>query len=153
VLYATILTLATTTGLHTAKNKKMVDTIAQVRYSVIINKQRGHLMFYIYEKTSTYIMGKMNTRTGEVRPDHRQSYKTMPAAKAALTRMSKRYRADLLETVNDPLFRYGIAEAEYFHKTIEKSRTRTNIMNNEQFSEKVNTPGYLSPASESYWSM
>ncbi len=49
-------------------------------------------MFYIYEKSSTYIMGKMNTRTGEVRPDHRQSYKTMSAAKAALTRMSKRYR-------------------------------------------------------------
>ena len=110
-------------------------------------------MFYIYEKTSTYIMGKLNTRTGEVRPDHRQSYKTMPAAKAALTRMSKRYRADLLESVNDPLYRYGIAEAEYFHKTIEKSRTRTNMMNNQQFSEKVNTPGYLSPASESYWCM
>ena len=110
-------------------------------------------MFYIYERSSTYIMGKLNTRTGEVRPDHRQSYKTMPAAKAALTRMSKRYRADLLESVNDPLFRYGIAEAEYFHKNIEKSRTRTNIMNNQQFSEKVNTPGYLSPASESYWSM
>ena len=111
------------------------------------------MAYVIYEKTSTYIMGKMNTRTGEVRPDHRQSYKTMPAAKAALTRMSKRYRADLLESVNDPLYRYGIAEAEYFHKTIEKSRTRTNIMNNQQFSEKVNTPGYLSPASESYWSM
>jgi hypothetical protein len=110
-------------------------------------------MYYIYERSSTYIMGKMNTRTGEVRPDHRQSYKTMSAAKAALTRMSKRYRADLLESVNDPLYRYGIAEAEYSHKTIEKSRTRTNMMNNQQFSEKVNTPGYLSPASESYWSM
>mgnify|MGYP000725337322 CR=1 FL=1 len=68
-------------------------------------------MFYIYEKSSTYIMGKMNKRTGEVRPDHRQYYKTMPAAKAALTKMSKRYRADLLETVNDPMFRFGIAEA------------------------------------------
>ena len=85
-------------------------------------------MFYVYEKSSTYIMGKMNTRTGEVRPDHRQSYKTMAAAKAALTRMSKRYRADLLETVNDPVFRYGIAEAEYFHKSIEKSRTTSNMM-------------------------
>ena len=110
-------------------------------------------MYYIYEKTSTYIMGKMNTRTGEVRPDHRKAYKTMPAAQAALTRMSKRYRADMLESVNDPQYRYGIAEAAYFHNTIEKSRTRTNIMNNQQFTESVNTPGYLSPASESYWSM
>ena len=110
-------------------------------------------MYYIYEKSSTYIMGKLNTRTGEVRPDHRQCYKTMAAAKAALTRMSKRYRADLLESVNDPLYRYGIAEADYFHKTIEKSRTRKNMMNGVEFSETVNTPNYMSPSSETYWSM
>ena len=110
-------------------------------------------MFYIYEKSSTYIMGKLNTRTGEVRPDHRKAYKTMAAAKAALTRMSKRYRADMLDSVNDPVFRYGIAEAEYFHKTIEKSRTVENLMNGTPFTETVNTPGYMSPRSESYWSM
>ena len=110
-------------------------------------------MYYIYEKSSTYIMGKMDKRTGEVRPDHRQYYKTMPAAKAALTKMSKRYRADLLETVNDPQFRYGIAEAEYFHKNIEASRKAKNMMSGEWFVEPINTPGYMSPARESYWSM
>ena len=110
-------------------------------------------MFYIYERTSTYIMGKMDQRTGEVRPDHRKAYKTMPAAQAALTRMSKRYRADLLESVNDPVYRYGIAEADYFHKTIEKSRTVKNMMNGAPIVETVNTPGYMSPRSEAYWSM
>ena len=110
-------------------------------------------MFYNYEKTSTYIMGKMNSRTGEVRPDHRKSYKTMPAAQAALTRMSKRYRADMLESVNDPQYRYGIAEANYFHTTIEKSRTVKNMMNGAAIQETVNTPGYMSPRSEAYWSM
>ena len=111
-------------------------------------------MFYIYEKSSTYIMGKMNKRTGEVRPDHRQYYKTMPAAKAALTKMSKRYRADLLETVNDPQFRYAIAEAGYFHRNIEKSVKKTSLMDKTKtFMETVNTPGYMSPSSESYWSM
>ena len=110
-------------------------------------------MYYIYEKTSTYIMGKMDQRTGEVRPDHRKSYKTMSAAQAALTRMSKRYRADLKETVNDPVYRYGIAEANYFHTTIEKSRTRTNMMSKQQYTESVNTPNYMSPSSEAYWSM
>jgi hypothetical protein len=110
-------------------------------------------MFYIYEKTSTYIMGKMNSRTGEVRPDHRKSYKTMPAAQAALTRMSKRYRADMLERANDPQYRYGIAEANYFHTTIEKSRTVKNMMNGAAIQETVNTPGYMSPRSEAYWSM
>ena len=110
-------------------------------------------MYYIYEKSSTYIMGKMDRRTGEVRPDHRQSYKTMAAAKAALTRMSKRYRADLLETVNDPVFRYGIAETKHFHTCIEKHRTVENMMNGKQFSQPVNTPAHMSPASETYWSM
>ena len=110
-------------------------------------------MYYIYEKTSTFIMGKMDQRTGEVRPDHRQAYKTMAAAKAALTRMSKRYRADLLETVNDPQYRFGIAEAAYFHTTIEKSRTVKNLMNGAPIVETVNTPNYMSPRSEAYWSM
>jgi hypothetical protein len=110
-------------------------------------------MFYIYERTSTLIMGKMNSRTGEVRPDHSKAYKTMPAAQAALTRMSKRYRADLLETVNDPQYRFGVAEANYFHTSIEKSRTVKNMMNGEPIQETVNTPGYMSPRSEAYWSM
>ena len=110
-------------------------------------------MFYIYERTSTLIMGKMNTRTGEVRPDHRQSYKTMAAAKAALTRMSKRYRADMLESVNDPQFRLAIAEAEYFHATIEKTRERTSLMSGKAYTETVNTPAHMSPATETYWSM
>ena len=110
-------------------------------------------MYYIYEKSSTFIMGKMDTRSGEVRPDHRKAYKTMGAAQAALTKMSKRYRADLKETVNDPQYRYGIAEANYFHTTIEKSRTRTNMMSKVEYTESVNTPNYMSPASEAYWSM
>ena len=110
-------------------------------------------MFYIYEQTSTFIMGKMNSRTGEVRPDHRHSYKTMAAAKAALTRMSKRYRADMLETANDPQYRYAIAEAAHFHSRIEKSRTRTSLMSGEAYTETVNTPAHMSPATETYWSM
>ena len=110
-------------------------------------------MFYVYERSSTLIMGKMDTRTGEVRPDTRKSYKTMAAASAALTKMSKRYRADLLETVNDPQYRFGVAEAAYFHSTIEKTRTVKNMMNGAPLVETVNTPGYMSPRSEAYWSM
>jgi hypothetical protein len=110
-------------------------------------------MYYIYEKTSTFIMGKMDQRTGEVRPDHRKAYKTMSAAQAALTKMSKRYRADLKETVNDPQYRFGIAEAAYFHSTIEKSRTVKNLINGAPLVETVNTPNYMSPRSEAYWSM
>mgnify|MGYP000096999821 CR=1 FL=1 len=80
-------------------------------------------MYYIYERSSTFIMGKMNQRTGLVRPDATKSYKTLGAAKTALTKMSKRYRADLLESVNDPVYRYGIAASGFFHQNIEKKNS------------------------------
>ena len=100
-------------------------------------------------------MGKMDQQSGEVRPDHRKAYKTMSAAQAALTRMSKRYRADLKETINDPQYRFGIAEAAYFHSTIEKQVKRKVLegFGGKEYMEPVNTPNYMSPASESYWSM
>ena len=75
-------------------------------------------MFYIYEKSSTYIIGKPD-RNGVARPDHRQYYKTMPAARAALTRICK--AEGLMPTdPNYAQFRYAIAETEYFHNKIEK---------------------------------
>ena len=108
-------------------------------------------MFYIYEKSSTYIIGKPDSK-GVARPDHRQYYKTMSAAKAGLTRIKK--AENLLPTdPNYAEFRYAIAEAGYFHKNIEKSRTVKNMMDGTPFVESVNTPGYMSPRSESYWSM
>ena len=109
-------------------------------------------MFYIYEKASTYIMGKPSKWDQTVRPDHRQYYKTMSAAKAGLTRIKK--AEGLLPTApNSADFRYGIAEVEYFHKNIEASRKAQNLMSKEWFVEPINTPGYMSPRSESYWSM
>ena len=56
------------------------------------------MAFYIYEKSSTYIIGKPD-RNGVARPDHRQFYKTMSAAKAGLTRIAK---ACLLYTSPSP---------------------------------------------------
>ena len=109
-------------------------------------------MFYIYEKSSTYIIGKPSKWDQTVRPDHRQYYKTMSAAKAGLTRIAK--AEGLLETDdNHAFFRYAIAETEYFHKSIEASRKAKNMMSGEWFVEPINTPGYMSPARESYWSM
>ena len=109
-------------------------------------------MFYIYEKSSTYIMGKPSKWDQTVRPDHRQVYKTMPAAKAGLTRIKK--AEGLLPTdPNYADFRYAIAEVGYFHKHIEASRKAKNMMSGEWFVEPINTPAYMSPARESYWSM
>ena len=110
-------------------------------------------MFYIYEKSSTYIIGKPD-RNGVARPDHRQSYKTMAAAKAALTRIAK--AEGLLKTdPNYAEYRYAIAEAGYFHKHIERQVKRKVLegFGGKEYYEPVNTPNYMSPSSESYWSM
>ena len=109
-------------------------------------------MFYIYENSSTYIMGKTDKK-GLTRPDHRQSYKTMAAAKAGLTRIAK--AEGLLQTdPNHAFYRYSICEADKFHRDIEKSVKKKNMMDpSKEFMEPVNTPHYMSPSSETYWSM
>ena len=108
-------------------------------------------MFYIYEKSSTYIIGKAD-RNGVARPNHNQTYKTMPAAKAGLTRLCK--ASGLLPTdVNYPGVRFAIAETQHFHNTIEKMVTKKNMMSGKEFKETANTPYYCSPSSETYWSM
>ena len=108
-------------------------------------------MFYIYENSSTYIMGKTD-KNGLTRPDHSQVYKTMAAAKAGLTRIAK--AEGLLQTdPNHAFYRYAICEIDKFHRDIEKSVKKKNMMNGKEFMEKVNTPYYCSPSSETYWSM
>jgi len=110
-------------------------------------------MYYIYEQSSTYIIGKPD-RNGVARPDHRQSYKTMAAAKAGLTRIAK--AQGLLQTdPNHAVYRYAIAEANYFHSMIEQKVKRKVLdgFGGKEYMEPINTPNYMSPASESYWSM
>ena len=105
-------------------------------------------MYVIYEVSSTYIIGK------DGRPDHRAVYKTMAAAKAAVTRVRKAWVLSRDECRdNDPLFRYAIADTAYFAKNIEKQRRVRNMMTGAEFMEPVNTPAYMSPSRESYWSM
>lgn len=104
-------------------------------------------MYYVYEKSSTYIIGKPD-RNGVARPDHRCSYKTRAAAKAALTRIAK------VEPEHDP-DRYAIAESGIFHSVIEKQVLRRVLegFGGKEYWEPVNTPNYMSPSSETYWSM
>ena len=97
--------------------------------------------YLIYNKQTTRIVSKV--------------YKTHAAAQAQLTRMRKNATDTwgILKPETDPVFLNGIAEEDYFHKHIEKSVERINLSTGKHYWEPVNTPAYLSPASESYWSM
>jgi len=89
--------------------------------------------------------------TTEIAPKYAQGYrqdaiyKTMGAAKAAVTRMEK--------DMPGVMFEYAIAELGYYYDNIEKQVEKTNMMTGKKYMESVNTPGYMSPSSEAYWSM
>jgi hypothetical protein len=48
---------------------------------------------------------------------------------------------------------FGIADAADFHNNIEKMVAKQNMMSKGWYLERVNTPHYCSPSSETYWSM
>lgn len=115
-------------------------------------------MYVIYDQTA-------DNRIVEVKR-HTRYYKTQSAAKAAITRASKKYQ-ELAGTVpagrlakmedyridKDPQFIYAVAEIKYYQANLEKFVERTDFMSGKKFMESVNTPHYCSPSSEAYWSM
>ena len=104
-------------------------------------------MYYIYDQSTTRILSR------ESKSYQQAAYKTMSAAQAALTRMQKKYAQRNADAAQGPLYTAAIAEAEYYRKNIEKFVTRKNMMSGKEYTESVNTPSYMSPASEAYWSM
>lgn len=109
------------------------------------------MSFVIYNKDTTEIYSYVRHNPWK----RVESYKTMAAAKAALTRLHKKWLADndVLVSNDGPMFEYGIADRAWFHDFIEKQVTKRNIMTGAEFQERVNTPYYCSPSSETYWSM
>lgn len=95
----------------------------------------------------------------------KRSYKSLAAARAAVTRASKKYQKlagsenrygrkfEEYRLDKDPQFIYCVAEKEYYKEHLEKFVERVNYMSGEKYMESVNTPYYCSPSSETYWSM
>ena len=107
-------------------------------------------MYYIYDQQSTKSLSREGKRYWQ-----KAEYKTMSAAQAALTRMQNKWvqREGVAAQGQGPLYTAAIAEADYYTKNIEKFVTRKNMMSGQEYTESVNTPNYMSPASEAYWSM
>lgn len=107
-------------------------------------------IFVIYNKSTSQLL-RIRTANGNTT----EWYYGPAAAKAALTRYHKRWLNEQGFAVSNdgPMFEYGVAERDYYHKHIEKTVTRRNLMTGAEYQESVNTPLSCSPASETYWSM
>jgi hypothetical protein len=71
-------------------------------------------------------------------------YATRASARAALTRASKKDDTIVVD-------QYAVAGTFDFYSNIEKYVTKTCARTGKTFVERVNTPYYLSPSSETYW--
>lgn len=94
-------------------------------------------MYVIYDKQTTRIQGR--------------EHATLRKAQNALKRMNDEWDARGDQPM--PSVSMEIAELYYFHDHIELKVQRTNLMTGQPYMEPINTPGFMSPASEAYWSM
>lgn len=94
--------------------------------------------YVVFEKSTTRYAGKKGKYNEPIFP-------TLAAAKSHMTRLVKsgKFTAEDL----------AVAESDYFHSYIEQIVQRSNIMNGKAIFERINTPYYCSPSSETYWSM
>jgi len=117
------------------------------------------MSYVIYREDNTAIVEVTRYRPYKVT----SSYKSLAAAKAALTRMSKKYWKDSVAKNDynidrDPQFIYGIAESQHYYDRIEKQVTRTGIMPGTGKEHTVTMSinevgGVCDPFTERYWSM
>ena len=123
------------------------------------------MSFYVYHKRSSKIAKGKSNRSYL---DH--EYPTEGAAKAAVTRIKKkineRYNklmaspydwdhekaSQILKDSRD----LAVAESNFYHNTIEQFETTYSMYDKEKknpIRQSVNTPAYMDPGCESYWSM
>jgi hypothetical protein len=94
--------------------------------------------YVVYEVESTRYAGRKGSYGEPI-------FESMAAAKSHVTRLLKKGKYKKRSEL-------GILSVEQFRK-IEKKEVRKHLMTGEDMVVSVNTPGYLCPSSESYWSM
>lgn len=93
------------------------------------------MAYVIYNKESTILAG------------NRYGYETARAAKGQLTKLIK--AGEIKGAKED----FDVEEVSYFYEAVEIKVERKCMMGGKTYWEGVNTPNYMSPACESYWSM
>ena len=139
-----------------------------------MNKQKeGKMTFVIYRTDTTEIVSEKDySYTGQI-------HKTEGHAKASLTRIKKKFAEGLKKKRPYGTFKFEglglhengktgrqaegeltgemvemkIIDTQKYFNDIEAQEEVTNMMTGKKFKQSVNTPGFMSPSSESYWSM
>jgi len=93
------------------------------------------MVYVVYHNATTYLIKAKNGLN---------YFASAGAAKAARTRHCNKTG----EMVAD----YSVAEVDDFRENIEKKVEKVSMMSGLKYMERVNTPSYMSPASEAYWS-
>lgn len=87
----------------------------------------------------TYVVFNTDSTALVRRANGLETFKTAAAAKSHITRYLDGTK-------------YTVAAAADYYGKIEATVERINMMSGLPYRESVNTPNYMSPASESYWS-
>ena len=136
-------------------------------------KKEGKMTFVIYRTDTTEIVSEKDySYSGQI-------HKTEGHAKASLTRIKKKFTEGLAKKRPYGTFKFEglgihengktgrqargeltgemvemkIVDSETYFNKIEAQEEVTNMMTGKKFKQSVNTPNFMSPACESYWSM
>ena len=136
-------------------------------------QKEGKMTFVIFRTDTTEIVSEKDySYTGQI-------HKTEGHAKASLTRIKKKFAEGLKNKRPYGTFKFeglGIYEngktgrqaegeltgemidmkiinTDTYFNNIEAQEEVTNMMSGKKFKQSVNTPGFMSPSSETYWSM
>jgi len=107
-------------------------------------------MFVVYHIASTMMVGP--TSHGNPHSMYARTYKTAHMAKRACDKYNAKPRLWGRDELHGP-GDYGWCSADHYQKHVVHMVERTNLMSGTKFIEPSNTPGYMSPSSETYWSM
>ena len=101
-------------------------------------RERTGMSYVVFETATTRYAGRKGKYNDPIFP-------TLAAAKAHMTRLVKagKYAAEDI----------AVADTQYFRDYIERTVVRYHLMTGDPLFERINTPHYCSPSSETYWSM
>jgi hypothetical protein len=108
-------------------------------------------MFVVYHIRSTMLVGP--TKNGHPHTAYAHTYKTAHMAKRACENFNKKDNTDWTGSKLIGPGHYGWCDADHYQSKVVHMIERTNLRSGKKYIEPSNTPSYMSPSSEAYWSM